>query len=303
MKNYDIALLGPLSLDINVEPDGEEVREIGGAIMYSPYAAVASGAMSIALVKAGLNESEIRSHFHDFKGDLIVLPAKTTTSIRNVYHDVTHETRRSYGIAQTDSFKLEDLSGIDAKIFHLGGLMYGDFNASFMREIPKKGKLAVDAQCLLRHADLESGDMFFEDWSEKLELLPYIDYFKVDAKEAEILTGSSDREVAARKLHEWGAKEVFISYHKEMTVFDGQTLYTCAYTPKSTAGRTGRGDTVFASYLARRLTDNIADSLLFATGLITLKIPVRGPFRGTAEDVLNVIKTENMHVVEENIKE
>ena len=35
-KQYDIALLGPVSRDYNIEPDGSCEVEIGGAIVYSP---------------------------------------------------------------------------------------------------------------------------------------------------------------------------------------------------------------------------------------------------------------------------
>lgn len=301
MKSYDIALLGPLSLDINVEPDGESINEIGGAITYSPYSAAITGVSAVALVKSGLSEEEVKAHFHDFSGDLVIIPAKDTTSIRNVYHDVTHETRTSTMIKQTGAFKISDLDDISAKLYHLGGLIYGDFDAGFIRTLAEKGLLAVDAQCLLRHADPEKGSMYFEDWADKHELLPLIDFFKVDAKEAEILTGFTDREKAARQLHAWGAKEVFISYHEEMTVFDGETLYTCPYKPASTEGRTGRGDTVFAAYIAKRLTENISDSLLFSTGLITLKIAKRGPFRGTLADIDAVIREQNMQVKAEKL--
>lgn len=302
MNTYDMALIGPLSLDINVEPDGTEIREIGGAVTYSPYAAVVGGAAeAIAFAKANLEEVDVEAHLHDFSGRLVPLNAAKTTSIRNEYRDISHETRDSFVISQTEPFRLTELGDVEARIFHLAGLIYGDFSSDFIRQIAAKGKLAIDAQCLLRHADFETGDLYFADWDEKLDLLPLVDFLKVDAKEAEILTGSTCRETAAKQLYAWGAREVFISYHTEMTVYDGKTLFTCAYKPASTEGRTGRGDTVFAAYLARRLTHDISDSLLFATALVALKISKRGPFRGSEADVLAEIENKNMHVQEETI--
>ncbi len=302
MKTYDIALLGPLSLDTNVEPDGEVFHEIGGAITYSPYSAAITGVKTVAFAKAAMSEEDVKKHFHDFSGDLVIVPAETTTAIRNVYHDPTHELRTSTAMQQTEPFKLSDLGDIKATIFHLGGLLYGDFDSDFIRALSERGRLAVDAQGLLRHANWENGSMYFEDWADKLELLPLIDFFKVDAKEAEILTGSTDREYAAKQLHAWGAKEVFISYHEEMTVFDGEKLYICPYKPVSTDGRTGRGDTIFAAYISKRLSCDVAESLLFSTGLITLKIAKRGPFRGTLEDIAEIIQRDQMQVCEEKIQ-
>ncbi len=48
--------------------------------------------------------------------------------------------------------------------------------------------------------------MNFHDWKDKLTYLPYFDFLKTDAAEAEILTGLTDRRAAAKQLYEWGAK-------------------------------------------------------------------------------------------------
>ena len=57
-------------------------------------------------------------------------------------------------------------------------------------------------------------------------------------------------------------------------------------TNRSSVGRTGRGDTVFAAYMSRRLDHDPADSLRFAAALVSLKMEKAGPFSGTLGDVL-----------------
>jgi sugar/nucleoside kinase (ribokinase family) len=52
-------------------------------------------------------------------------------------------------------------------------------------------------------------------------------------------------------------------------------------------GRTGRGDTTFAGYLARRLDEGPAEALRFAAALVSIKIETPGPFQGTLSDVLS----------------
>ena len=154
----------------------------------------------------------------------------------------------------------------------------------------KKGAVAVDVQGYLRHADKSSGTMYFEDGAAKMELLPYITYLKTDAAEAEILTGTSDRSEAARILHSWGAKEILITHNTEVLAFDGEKIYTCPIKARNLSGRTGRGDTTFASYINERLNCDIKSALLTATATVSLKMETPGAFRGTREDVENYIR-------------
>lgn len=132
--------------------------------------------------------------------------------------------------------------------------------------------------------------MNFHDWKDKLTYLPYFDFLKTDAAEAEILTGLTDRRAAAKQLYEWGAKEILISHNSEMLVYDGKDYYTCPVKARNLSGRTGRGDTTFGAYLAKRMMGvSIPDALLFATAAVSLKMetPVRC---GPEQAVLDYIK-------------
>jgi sugar/nucleoside kinase (ribokinase family) len=117
-----------------------------------------------------------------------------------------------------------------------------------------------------------------------------ITYLKTDAAEAEILTGLTDRYAAAKLLHEWGAKEVMITHNTEVILYDGETMYASPLKPRNLTGRTGRGDTTFAGYLAKRLHCGIKESLRYASALVSLKMETPGPFAGTAEDVYAYMK-------------
>jgi sugar/nucleoside kinase (ribokinase family) len=64
-------------------------------------------------------------------------------------------------------------------------------------------------------------------------------------------------------------------------------------TPSKINGRTGRGDTLFGSYLARRTQgDEPFQALQFAAALVSLKLESPGPFRGTMEDVWMKMKAQ-----------
>ena len=80
--------------------------------------------------------------------------------------------------------------------------------------------------------------------------------------------------------------EVLISYNTEMLAFDGTHMEVFPVRSRSLAGRTGRGDTVFGSYIAMRcLGADLKEALRYATACVSLKMETPGPFAGTREDV------------------
>ena len=128
--------------------------------------------------------------------------------------------------------------------------------------------------------------MVFHDWQDKLKYLPYMNFLKTDAAEAEILTGHTDRVAAARQLYDWGAREILISHNTEMLAYDGKRLCTCPVKARNLSGRTGRGDTTFGAYLAMRVTGaDMEEALNYATACVSLKMETPGVFRGTRADV------------------
>ena len=116
-------------------------------------------------------------------------------------------------------------------------------------------------------------------------MLPYVRFLKTDAAEAEVLTGLTDRVEAAKLLYSWGAKEVLITHNSEVLVYDGKEIYTCPIKARNLSGRTGRGDTTFATYINERLTCDIPTALKTATALVSLKMEKPGPFMGTRADL------------------
>jgi sugar/nucleoside kinase (ribokinase family) len=64
------------------------------------------------------------------------------------------------------------------------------------------------------------------------------------------------------------------------------------FTNTSVIGRTGRGDTTFAGYLAARLTEDPAYALKFAASLVSLKMESQGPFSHSMEAVLERMKRD-----------
>jgi len=88
-----------------------------------------------------------------------------------------------------------------------------------------------------------------------------------------------------------GPKEVVISHTSGLVLFFEGKIDKVPLTPRKLDGRTGRGDTLFCSYLARRTQgDAPFRALQFAAALVSLKLETPGPFRGSMGDVLEKMK-------------
>lgn len=291
MPQYDSLILGQISLDINIDHDGHEIREIGGAVLASGYAASALGHKTCVLPKANLSEVDVRAAFARAANvDVMPLASPHCTSIQNVYHTPDKERRTCRAISRIEPYQVAEMPDLGASIIHIAGLMRGDFPGEIIEWASGRAMCAVDVQCMLRRVEGPEGHMAFRDWPEKRKYLPMIRFLKTDAAEAEIMTGLKDRREAAKALHSWGAREVMITHNTEALVYDGDRFYSEPLVPRNLSGRTGRGDTCFSAYITERLGHSIEEALLTACALVSLKMETPGPFTGTRADVEGYIK-------------
>lgn len=288
-KKYDVMVIGPISLDQNIDYQGNERKEVGGAVVASGFVAAGSGVKTAIFCKFNPADVDLNERFQGVDADLYWACSEYTCSIRNQYFTVDKERRQCTSLGVCDPFRFEEFPKADTDVYHFAGLVYGDFDGLLLTQAAKRGKVALDVQCMLRYVE-KDGTMGFHDWKDKKKYLPLIQYLKTDAAEAEILTGLTDRAAAAKLLHQWGAKEVVITHNTEVLAYDGKEIYTCPIKARNLSGRTGRGDTAFAGYIAARQTENIQEALLYCTALVSLKMETPGPFQGTKQDVLDYIR-------------
>ena len=287
-NSFDTFIIGHISLD-EIIYKGETNKNFGGAVVYSSYAAVAGKQNVGVLTKVSKeDESELFNIFNTPNSSIYYKMSSNRTSIRNEYLTEDKEKRICTALSVANPFTVDDIPEIDAKIYHLAGLLVGDYDDDIIKTLAVRGMVAVDVQGFLRMN--VNGEMIFTDWLDKQEYLPFIHFLKTDAAEAEIMTGESDRKKAAEILHSWGAKEVMITYNTEVLVFNGEEFYITPLKPRNLSGRTGRGDTCFSAYITERLTKNPKDALLYAAAIVSLKMESPGPFIGSRKDVDNYIK-------------
>jgi sugar/nucleoside kinase (ribokinase family) len=285
--SYDTLIIGQVCRDHNTDYDGAVFQMPGGAVLYSGHAAAAIG-HRVAVLPKGAG-SDYTSVFGG-QPNITVYPvySPSDTEMTSVFFTADRERRDSRCAGMIEPYRPEEIPAIDARLYHLAGLVKGDIGDDMIAACASRGDTAVDVQCLLRCREPD-GSLVFRDWAEKREFLPLIRFLKTDAAEASVLTGLTDRAAAAKTLYDWGAKEIMITHNSEVLVYDGETVYTQPLRPRSLAGRTGRGDTCFSAYITERLTRDIPSALLFAAALVSLKMETPGPFTGTRRDAENYI--------------
>lgn len=281
---YDICCLGHITLDKVVTPHNT-VHMPGGTAFYFSHA-IRQMDINYLLVTA-LAETEMDSVYRLQSAGIHVevLPSRHTVYFENIYGD-NPDQRAQRVLQEADPFLAGQLGHIQAKIYHLGPLLAGDFDIETIRSLAAKGTVSLDAQGYLRK--VEDQKVLAVDWAGKLEALQYVSILKVNDHELEALTGQRDIRTGARILAGWGVNEVVITLGSlgSLIYADGIFYSIAAYKPALLADATGCGDTYMAGYLARRIKgDGIQQAGEFASAMAGLKIEKAGPFTGTQSDV------------------
>ncbi len=214
--------------------------------------------------------------------------ASQTSGIANYYKSEDMERRICKPIGFAGPIQLADIPNIAARVIMVTGIIAGEVELPTLAGLSNRAPLALDVQGFVRVP--EKDDLVFKPWPQIAEGLGYVTYLKVDRAEAEHLTGETNLEAAARRLAEYGPREIMITRSAGPLVYAGGKFYTAPFTPHSLAGRTGRGDTCFAAYIGRRLTNSPQEAIRWAAAVTTIKQEKPGPWSGDlreAEDLMN----------------
>ena len=275
--NVDIAVIGHFAKD-KIVVRGQETVASGGSVYYGAMALRRLG-MRVAVVTR-LAQADF-PRLDELKDAGILVFARTaeqTSGIENTYLTADMDRRQTRPLGFAGPFRLADVPRLIARIWMVGPIMAGEVDLPFVRALSVRGPVALDAQGFVR---VRIGDdLVFRDWPEKTEGLPHVQYLKVDSAEAEVLTGKTDLLEAARTLAGWGPREIVLTHARGMLVYADGSPHEASFTPRSLGGRTGRGDTCFAAYLARRLSASPDEACHFAAQVTSIKMETPGPFRG-----------------------
>jgi len=278
----DVLMIGHVSKD-RLVVNGQAESFTGGAVHYG----------SIPLRCIGLKTTVVtRLHSEDF--DLLVdmqragvhvvpIPASQTCQMEIIYDTADQEQRtcRASGFAGT--YRYADIPDFPRRVTMITPLTAGEVGIALIRRLARISPLALDVQGYVRVR--RENRLVFRDWQEKAECLPLIHFLKMDQVEAEVLTGLTDPAEAVRAVVDMGASEVMITYRGGVLVYSDGQYHRAAISYSDGIGRTGRGDTCFATYVGLRLRWPAIKAIQWAAALTALKMERPGPFSGTLTDV------------------
>ncbi len=284
----DICCIGHITHDRIVTPQ-TDIHMPGGTSFYFTHGIshLLNERVSYRLITS-LAEEDMQA-VRDIKAMGIsteVIPSRHTVYFENIYEkDMNHRQQRV--LAKADPFTVESLSGVEARYIVLGSLLADDFPLDVVRYLSGRGTLVVDAQGYLR--EVRDQKVYAVDWPDKLEALKYVDILKVNEYEVAVLTGEKDLHEGARRLAEWGVREVLLTLGSFGSIIyaEGKFYEIPAFEPLKVVDATGCGDTYVMGYVFQRCQGaSISEAAHFAAAVSTLKLEHTGPFSGTSEEAI-----------------
>ena len=290
MPEFDIVMIGNFAKD-KLIVDGLEEIASGGGVYYGSIVVKRLGARVAVVTRLHPDDFPRLEELRSEGVEVFPTPADGTSGIANYYQSSNMETRICKPIGFGGKYKLGEIPDLPSKVIMLTPLFAGEVDLPILQVLSKKAPIGLDIQGFVR-VPVEN-DLIYQPWADFVQGLKCITYLKVDRAEAEFLTGSSDIHDAALKLHSLGPKEIVLTQSSGVTVLADGNFYTAPFTPRSLAGRTGRGDTCFSSYIAKRLTENAETACRWAAVVTSLKQEKPGPWKGTSEEVESFLNTSD----------
>jgi sugar/nucleoside kinase (ribokinase family) len=282
MLQVDLFIIGHFARD-RIIVDGVAETASGGGVYYG----------SIALRRQGLEVAvATRLHKDDFRWlaeleregiHVFASAASETSGIENRYDSRNMERRVCRPLGFAGGFRVKDLPPVSAHVYVAAPIIAGEIDLAILEEMARRGPVALDIQGFVRV--WSGGELVFRPWPDLAAGLGLVTYLKADQAEAELLTGETDMAAAAAKLATYGPAEVLLTHSAGVTVWEGGQIHVAPFTSRSLAGRTGRGDTCFCTYLGQRLSKPAGEATAIAAAVTTLKQEQPGPWRGSMADV------------------
>jgi sugar/nucleoside kinase (ribokinase family) len=281
--DVDIMMIGHFAKDKLVIMDDTSGIASGGAVYYGSVALRRIGVRVAVVTRLHSDDFSLLSEMETEGVLLFATPAPETSGIENTYTTTDMERRICKLMSFAGPFQPEEIPGLSAQVYLITPIIAGEVDLPLLKSLAACGPVGLDVQGFVRVR--ENGHLVFRQWPEMAEGLALVTYLKVDRAEAELLTGQTDLRTAARQLAAYGPHEVVVTQSAGATVYADGQIYEAPFTPRSLAGRTGRGDTCFATYVGKRLSASAEEACRFAAAVTTLKQERLGPWRGTLADV------------------
>jgi len=284
---YDVAFLGHYTKDTIVSSSGTRIVD-GGACNYGANVAIRMGLNVAVVTRLAKEDFRVVDGLTRLGVDVFARVTPESTCLRLEYPTSNVDQRVIHVTSTAGPFTPAEVEALQARAFVIGASMRGEVGLEVIEELGKKGALlAADVQSFIRV--VRDGVLVPEPWPEKQRVMAHLDVLKADAVEAEMLTGEADIRVAAQMIAGLGPNEVVLTHRDGVLVYADDQFHEADFFPKKLVGRSGRGDTRIASYVAKRLSASPAEATIWAAAVTSLKMEAEGPFRreiGEVEDLV-----------------
>lgn len=288
-KQYDIVICGNYTKDTIVTPAGTRMLDAGG-FNYGAHAARMLGLSVAAVTRLAKADSHVVDDLASVGIDVFPFFSPTSTHMRLEYPTGNPDERTLTCTVTAGSFTPGQFDGLEAKAFLMNGSLRGEIPFDVVEHLRKKNAVLVaDVQGFIRVLAPDK-TLVNALWPEKEQHLALIDVLKADAVEAQSLTGESDINKAALMISQWGPKEVVITHQSGVLVLSHGKFYEAAFHARSLIGRSGRGDTCIASYMAKRLSEPPEVAIIWSAAVTSLKMEREGPFLRSKQEVEEFIE-------------
>ncbi|ACS32689.1 carbohydrate kinase family protein [Thermococcus gammatolerans] len=241
----ELVVLGHVSIDTIVFPDGGRIEMPGGAAAAVATSAALAGAKVGLVTKVGEDFPrewlQKLAKYVDIRG-VQVLPGKTI-HIWVIYKpDGSVESPVEVGVAERMGETPIPEEYLKAKLFHIA-------------PIPPEEQLKVIERLGKMRISVDFNPTYYEDYRRKPELVrelvsrSYIVF--PNEREAKLITGLDDVRKAAEELHSWGAELVVVTRgEKGVLIYDGDFHEFPALPVEGEIDPTGAGDAFAGGFLA-----------------------------------------------------
>lgn len=281
--HYDIATIGHFAADKITTVDGKTVPAHGGAVYYGAISLSRLSYKVAVITRLHPDDFWRLDEIRDAGVEVFATEAPETAGMENIFLSEDRDKRICKSLGFAGAFTVEELPEIDASLYLVIPILAGEVDLPLLEAVAARGPVGLDVQGFVRFA--EADDVVFRDWPQKATGLRGVRYLKMDDTEAQVLTGLTDLRAAAREIAAYGVEEVLVTHKDGVLVYAGGSFYTGDFTPARVLGRTGRGDTCFTTYCAKRLSMGPAEACRYAAAVTSLKMENPGPFRRTLEEV------------------
>ncbi len=290
-ERYDVATVGNYTKDTIVTSTGTQHVD-GGGFNYAAFAAAALGFKVAAITRLSAEDTHVVDTLRRAGIKVFATTTPTSTLMRLEYPTANVDERILTAAATAGSFTTDQVRAIEARAFVISPSIRGEVPLEVIQELRRKETtISADAQGFVRVREPD-GRLRHWEWPERGQVLALVDILKVDAVEAESLTGETDIRRAASALARLGPREVVLTHRNGVLVHADDGFHEAEFHSASLVGRSGRGDTCLGSYVAARLVAQPGEATLWAAAVTSLKMEAQGPIRKSREEIEEFMRRE-----------